>query len=405
MKGIIWLASYPKSGNTWLRVFLTNLKRNDDQPADINELERTPSAACRATFSTYAGIEASNLTEREIERLRPRVYQHMVEQSNDILYCKIHDAYTQTNEGRPLISSRATLGAIYLIRNPLDVAVSYAHHNGTNIDRAIEMMADESHALCHSSGRLHQQLCQRLMSWSKHVLSWVDATGFDVYVMRYEDMHKDALATFSNAARLARLPHDSKQVERAIAFSSFKVLQDMEIEHGFYEKSGDAEMFFRHGKVATWRNVLTETQVEKILQDHGPIMRRFGYLSKTGEIYDYPVAGDQFRKQAIPEPTESAAGRRKINRHTVVLRSKKVIFAEIDGEMALMNTSVGKYVGLDAVGSCIWKLIEQPVTISDLCTTLRSQFDVSPVQCEGDVLSFVRKLSEHSLVHTVAMNG
>ncbi len=404
MKGIIWLASYPKSGNTWLRVFLTNLKRNDNQPADINELERTPNAACRVTFSTHAGIEASNLTEKEIEGLRPRVYEHLCEQSNDILYCKIHDAYTQTDEGRPLVSSRATLGAIYIIRNPLDVAVSYAHHNGTSIDRAIEVMADESHALCHSSGQLHQQLCQRLLSWSKHVVSWVDAPGLDVHVMRYEDMHKDALVTFSNAARFARMYHDSRRVEKAIAFSSFKILQDMEKAHGFPEKSSHAILFFRHGKVATWRNILTEAQVEKIRQDHGPVMRRFGYLSKTGEIYEYPVPGDQFRKQVIPKPTESTAGQRKINRHTVVRRIKEVIFAEIDGEMALMNTNVGTYIGLDAVGSCIWKLIERPITVSALCATLRSQFDVTPVQCEEDVLLFVRKLSEHGLVHTAATN-
>jgi hypothetical protein len=217
-------------------------------------------------------------------------------------------------------------------------------------------------------------------------------------------MHKEALATFSKAARFARLPDDSRRVEKAIAFSSFKVLQDMEKAQGFPEKSSHAKLFFRHGKVATWRNVLTETQVEKIRQDHGPVMRRFGYLSKRGEIYEYPVPGDQFRKQVIPKPTKSAAGQRKMNRRTVVVRTKEVIFAEIDGEMALMNTNVGTYIGLDAVGSCIWKLIERPVTVSNLCATLRSQFDVTPVQCEEDVLSFVRKLSEHGLVHTAATN-
>jgi len=81
-----------------------------------------------------------------------------------------------------------------------------------------------------------------------------------------------------------------------------------------------------------------------------------------------------------------------------------VIFAEIDGEMALMNTNVGTYIGLDVVGSCIWKLIEQPVTVSGLCSTLRCRFDVAPVQCEEDVLSFVKKLSENGLVHTAATN-
>jgi len=120
---------------------------------------------------------------------------------------------------------------------------------------------------------------------------------------------------------------------------------------------------------------------------------------RNNKVY---VSGDQFKKQVISKPPESAAGQRKMDKHTVVVRSKEVIFAEIDGEIALMNTNIGTYIGLDAVASYIWKLIERPVTVSDLCATLRSQFDVTSVQCEEDVLSFVRKLSKHGLVHTAA---
>ena len=75
MNGIIWLASYPKSGNTWFRVFLTNLLRDADTPASINELESTPIASARGIFDNNIGFEASDLTADEIDRLRPELYR------------------------------------------------------------------------------------------------------------------------------------------------------------------------------------------------------------------------------------------------------------------------------------------------------------------------------------------
>ena len=73
MNGIIWLASYPKSGNTWFRVFLTNLRGEEDGPAQINKLGSTPIASARGIFDDEAGIEASDLTPDEIDRLRPEI--------------------------------------------------------------------------------------------------------------------------------------------------------------------------------------------------------------------------------------------------------------------------------------------------------------------------------------------
>ena len=94
MNGIIWLASYPKSGNTWFRGFLTNLLRDADTPASINELERTPIASARGVFDNNMGFEASDMTADEIDRLRPELYIHLAENAKEPLFMKIHDAYT-----------------------------------------------------------------------------------------------------------------------------------------------------------------------------------------------------------------------------------------------------------------------------------------------------------------------
>jgi aryl sulfotransferase len=284
MKGIIWLASYPKSGNTWFRVFLTNLLRDADTPANINELESSSIASARGVFDNNLGFEASDLTADEIDRLRPELYIHLAENATETLFMKIHDAYTAVVDGMSLIPQAATAGSLYIIRNPLDVAVSFAHHNGLDYDTAISCMADEAFAVCRKTDRLHDQLRQKLFSWSGHVLSWVDVAPFPVCLLRYEDMKSHPLETFSRAVNFAGLPHSEEQIERALVFSAFDVVQQQEEADGFQEKSPTSSRFFRKGKIGSWREELSEQQAQRIVHDHPEVMRRFGYLDENGEI-------------------------------------------------------------------------------------------------------------------------
>jgi hypothetical protein len=284
MKGIIWLASYPKSGNTWFRVFLTNLLRNAEAPASINELESTPIASARGIFDTNMGFEASDLTVDEIDRLRPELYIHLAENAEKTPFMKIHDAYTDVAEGTPLIPRDATAGALYFIRNPLDVAVSFAHHSGWDYDTAVARMADEAFAFCGRPDRLHNQLRQKLLSWSGHVESWIDRPTFPVCLLRYEDMKSCPLKTFEKAVRFAGLNHTRQQIQKALDFSSFDVVQKLEEKEGFREKSPSASRFFRKGQVGSWREELTEKQVREIVYNHREVMRRFVYLDENGEI-------------------------------------------------------------------------------------------------------------------------
>ena len=83
MSNIIWLASYPKSGNTWFRVFLANFLRDADEAVDINHLNMMLIASARWLFDAATGVEASDLTPEEIERWRPAVYEHLVQEAGD----------------------------------------------------------------------------------------------------------------------------------------------------------------------------------------------------------------------------------------------------------------------------------------------------------------------------------
>ena len=101
MNGIVWLASYPKSGNTWFRAFAANLRSDSDEPVDINSLRTGSIASARRVFDEFSGVEASDLTAVESESLLPKVYLRMAEEATETEYYKVHDAYTLTIDGRP----------------------------------------------------------------------------------------------------------------------------------------------------------------------------------------------------------------------------------------------------------------------------------------------------------------
>jgi aryl sulfotransferase len=285
MSGIVWLASYPKSGNTWFRVFLTNYLRDANEPASINALDDDPIASARGPFDTAVGYDSDELTWDEIDALRPEVYLHLAREATRTWYCKAHDAYTFLPDGRPLFPPEATACVLYFIRNPLDVAVSFAHHGGRDeVDTTIRNMAQDNNEFCGKRSVDAGQLRQRLLTWSQHATSWADAPGLRRLVLRFEDMKQDPETVFGEAVRFLGLPFDTARLQKALKFSSFDELRDQERQKGFREKVPRAKSFFRKGEVGSWRETLTPEQANRIVADHGDVMRRFGYLDADGRI-------------------------------------------------------------------------------------------------------------------------
>ena len=276
---ILWLASYPKSGNTWLRMFLANLRADGDSPVRINALGTSPMAAGRDLFVDATGLESSELTPQETRRLRPLVYAWLSSRANAIVQCKIHDALVVGDQ--LIIEPDATFGAVYIVRNPLDVAVSFADHMAMSIDAMIERMESDEFRI---GGRGRPQLQQHLGSWSGHVSSWVDATSIPVLTVRYEDMMASPFETFAGVAAFANLPADEARIRRAIDFSSFAEARRQEDSGGFVERLPGSTLFFRRGQVGGWRQDLTAEQAARIVARHSAVMERLGYLDAKGQL-------------------------------------------------------------------------------------------------------------------------
>lgn len=275
---IYWLASYPKSGNTWTRAFIASLLNEAPEPIDINELHTGAIASGREWIEAALDFDINELSHDEVDLLRPTAYRWLSQQLDQPGYHKVHDAYTLLPNGEALIPPDATKGALCIIRNPLDVAISFAHHSGCSIDQAIQNMANPKFAFCGGPKRLHNQLRQWLLSWSDHVLSWVDAPDLNIKVVRYEDMKQRPLDTFTEMAKFLELPCTPEAITDALERCKMEKLQAQEQKAPFKEKSAAASSFFRKGIVGDWQNTLTEQQINSIINDHRAVMQRFGYL-------------------------------------------------------------------------------------------------------------------------------
>jgi hypothetical protein len=264
---IVWLASYPKSGNTWVRAFLHNYIVNTQTPQSINSLADFSAAESAAAFF---GPDAVGLSNEQVQHLRPAVHEALTRLHPDLVFVKTHNANVSLHD-IPLCTQEHTAGAVYIVRDPRDVALSYAAYARKSVDDIIDFMENPKAATATDA----MQVFELLSSWSEHALSWVGAK--QRLLVRYEDLLAEPERYFARIIRFIGTGEvDAARLKRAIAFSGFDALAGQERAEG-YRASGGAEKFFRAGKAGQWREGLTPAQVKRIEATHGAVMRNFGY--------------------------------------------------------------------------------------------------------------------------------
>lgn len=288
MGALIWLASYPKSGNTWMRSFLHNLFRNSHQPVSINEIDDfCLGASASAWYKRYTSTPPGEMTDEEAARYRLQVQRDFTTVFPDSVFVKTH-GYLGEHSGVPLHNMDVTAGAIYIVRNPLDVALSMGPHFGISTDEAIATLANENAG----SRGADTHVPEHYGSWSTHVRTWTRVPSPALLVMRYEDMLEKPRKSMKTVAGFLGLNPSADRLERAIKYSSFKVLKAQEQKEGFKERPEVSKAFFREGKRDQWREKLSPDQVRQIIRDHHVQMERFGYIP------------DDYR-DAIPKTSEA----------------------------------------------------------------------------------------------------
>ncbi len=277
-RNLVWLASYPKSGNTWFRAFLSALLHETGE-VDLNGLKANGIFSSREIFEAYTDLDSRYLYDYEVKELLPHVYSKLSNDAAENLYIKVHDAFTLNDLQQPIIPVAATKVAIYIIRNPLDVAASFANHMGKTINHSIKAMNSYKWSLSPQPNNLNvnPQLRQLILSWSGHVESWTSNLPFPVLVLRYEDMLANPFLFFSKAVSFLELDVTPEKIKIAIEATHFNKLQQKESESGFKEKQPKTKMFFRSGTAGNWKKELTKTQAESLVEHHQNVMQRYGY--------------------------------------------------------------------------------------------------------------------------------
>lgn len=270
-EGIVWIVSYPKSGNTWVRCLIANLM-SGVAGVDLDRLaDRIPYMVGYDWLEDSLDIDAGELVVSELEAVRASAYRRNA--CGGRAYIKTHDRYS-----RRLFPTDFTAGAVYIVRDPRDVAPSFADFMGLSLDFTVVAMANPLATLGCFGAAPTSAMPQRLGRWSDHVASWLDGGLRPLLLLRYEDMLSDLEGQTRRIASFLGLPDDGATIDHAVGACRFDRLRQIESESGFAERPAWVNRFFRQGESGAWRRTLTDGHAARIVADHGPMMTRLGYL-------------------------------------------------------------------------------------------------------------------------------
>jgi hypothetical protein len=277
MSKVVWLASYPKSGNTWMRTFLWALKNKG--PLNLNRISTGGIFSGKQILEQALDVNPDWLHPEEIDRLQRVAYRHHFEVSKQQLIVKIHDAYTMSPwDGLPRIPLSSDHLVVYIVRNPIDVVPSFANHSSKDYDSIIEKSLNNPKGGLSMKAGWGNQFAQPMGTWSMHVESWLDQRVAPVHLVRYEDMKTNPFQTFKGVVMAMQLSHSDEEIQHAIERTRFDVIKELEEKQGFREKANPDSSFFFHGRVGRGKEVLNQKQIDQVVKIHSSMMERLEYV-------------------------------------------------------------------------------------------------------------------------------
>lgn len=262
LQRIIWIASFPKSGNTWMRLLLAHLFLPRDKEIDINSINLFTLSDQRQDFYDKANGGPFRTEDPAVWiRMRQKAVRLIAASKPPHHFVKTHARIARV-EGFPLIPPDVTAGAIYMLRNPFDVAISYARHMSVSIDESIALMADPDTTNGRATGIL--ELVGR---WDHHSRDWLGAPGLRLHKLRYEDLLTETEAEMRRLLGFLGAKVTDGDLRRAIRKTRFSELQKQEKQKGFKERPPQMKQFFHSGTAGGWREKLTPEQIGRIREE------------------------------------------------------------------------------------------------------------------------------------------
>ena len=292
-KKIFWISSYPKSGNTWLRLLLCGLFfTNEGKINNFDILEKIPGHDSLNNFEYLKNINLhdyniifNNSDYDESTILTYSKYWIESQKKTKIKngsfgFFKTHNARVNINNNYYTDSS-TTMGFIYIYRDPRDVSVSYSKHMNKDIIEVVNFLLDGQ---IMEKEKINNKMPEILLNWNDHYLSWKKFSNqVPSLFIRYEDCLDDLekeinkiIKFFSTNFNLD-IPNKEKKIKNIIKTTSFENLKNIEKTYGFIERSDKAD-FFRNGNKNQWFNSLSNELSLKIEKRFFDQMKTFKYL-------------------------------------------------------------------------------------------------------------------------------
>ncbi len=277
---IFWIASYPKSGNTYLRSFISSYYFSKKGKFDFNlllNILQFPSKKFTKR-NLYSDLEASQ---------NWIFNQNQFFGGEKINFVKTHNSLYEF-KGNKFTTNDQTAGAVYIVRDPRNVITSLTHHYSLSYENAYQkLMNDESNLLEKTLDNDHSNFTF-LGSWSNHYKSWKNCKDFKILFIKYEDIEKDKYATFKkiilfiNSIFKKENQVDEKKLLNSINSTNFNNLKNKEENEGFEEsvfskETGKKKRFFNLGFNNRWEKILPKNILNKINHNLQNELNELGY--------------------------------------------------------------------------------------------------------------------------------
>ena len=277
---IIWIASYPKSGNTLIRAILTSLIFSDDGNVDFKNLRRINNFSNGFFFKKFTS-NYKNILETSKYWIKA---QEELNKNKKLKFFKTHNALCSI-DGNAFTNDINTAGCIYIVRDPRDIIVSASKYYGTSHEETKNNMFNEKMDLINNIK--NDPFNTFLGSWSGHYNSWVKNSK-NILLVKYESLinnkETEILRMLKFVNRFAKLSFNKEKIKNCVESSSFQNMKNMEERGLFPEKSknpnGSEIPFFSKGKIGNWQGVLDKKIVEEVEKKFQKEMLELSYIDK-----------------------------------------------------------------------------------------------------------------------------
>ena len=279
---IIWISSYPKSGNTWVRALLSSYFYSKDGNFHFDLLEQIKEFPKHSDYLNEISVN-SNLAEITKEWI-PAQRKLNLKHNNSTFFLKTHSAICNV-EGSDFTDKENSLGAIYVVRDPRNVILSLSNHFDYSIEKSLEMICNKKQIITNPTKENRHFGFTVVSDWQNHYRTWKNFKLVEVKIVKYEDLILSPKNTFISILnfinKFMQVDIDEDRIKNVLMSTEFSKLQQSENKYGFKESSnmsGFNKKFFNLGPKNDWKNLLKKEIKEKIENHFKEEMKELGYL-------------------------------------------------------------------------------------------------------------------------------